>query len=951
VIVAGSVCSGVRGLGAQSLGGDVAQTQGAEPGLIAILSEPSKTGAAVELAVMELSTRRLRWKKSIQASARPQILRDVVVTASGESLVAYDLATGTERFRSLLGRPLWLGAAQSGKTLVVTTGTASWDPRQRGSTLLALDAESGDVRWRRDVPFALSAPVIRAERALVVADHADLWTLDLASGSDTGCGPLGGNTVEWLEAAPGGLMFGAAEARLLAPDAHERGSTLELARRDLPGRPFIQASSYLPVPGARSAHGRVAAIAPLRTGEHGPALAGDMFYFVFYRDVFGFRADGSLAWAQLVDTDVVRAAADDAGLWLVTEAGLAMQLDAGTGEAKNATGLGFRVASAEIRPALAGNVPPPTAAAPLAGAAGASPGQPGDVGAVPQPSAAGVAGSASTAAAAASSVSAVPAQPTGASNASATTSPPAGAASSARSATPSAASGASNVSAAAARMGAPLEAAAPSRGGSPATNAQPDATSRLQASLRRVAEDTDARLLPARLLAVDELAALDAPSASGDLLAVYSAPNTPSGLRDRIAKRLRERTRGAEYLVAALAQHEDFIEERPAPPLRAIVPGLVTQHATHAVPGLVSQLFDPDTSVSDLEMVVSAIDALSGDEGREPLRRFFAMYRADSALAGDPTALLLSAQVLLARNDAPGRALIEAARDNAATSASLREQLAALLQPIAAAPGPVAEEVATAPVRAAAPVPIDLRTLLDAARPQLAPCVDAAQARSPKLSSVRLWFVAHPDGSVRDVHVTPIDKQLASCLGGKLAELRLPSDRKQLVSYQLTVRPPAGSESADDSIPANAEFWSQAERRAAKHARTPQTPPWWLDQNPLFVLLDETGAPRNTPAQPSVTASGAAAKASTPNAATGVAGVTPSSPAGAPAPEAAAASAPVPGRQTKPNTPASSPEATSGKPPQPAPQQPPAASGLKPAAAAPAQPEDQWWVPVEGGKH
>ncbi|HET6339724.1 MAG TPA: PQQ-binding-like beta-propeller repeat protein [Polyangiales bacterium] len=854
VIVAGSVCSGVRGLGAESLGG----AGGASPtqaGLIAVLGEPAVKDGPAELLVMELGSQRLLWKKPVKASARPQILENVVVTSSGEELVAFDLTTGNERFRSALGRPLLIGAAQSGETVLITTGTSSWDPKQRGSSLIALDAHSGDERWRRDVPYSLSAPAIRAQRALVVSDHADLWTLDLERGSDTGCGPLGGNTVEWLDAAPSGLLFGAAEARQLGPDAREAAGSLELARRDLPGRPFIRGSSYLPVPAARSAHGRVAAIAPLRTSEGGPALAGDMFYFVFYRDVFGFRADGSLAWAQLVDADVARARASETGLWLVTEAGILLQLDAATGEPSNAQSLGVRVASAELRPATAAvqpSAPPLSAAAPATEQPAAPPASAPSQPASPQLAAA------------------APANP-------AAWQPP-------KPYTPT-----------------------------------PEALARLQASLRRVADDTDARLLPARSLAVDEIAALETPSATGDLLAIYAAPNTPSQLRERIAKRIRERTSGSEHLVAALAQHQDFLEERPAPPLRAIVPGVVTQHDTNAVPGLIDQLFDPNTPVSDLGLVVSAIDALSGDQGREPLRRFFAMYRADSAFAHDPSALVLTAQALLARNDASSRSLLEATRDSALASPALREELSSLLAPPPAAAPPEQVAVVAAAPEAGPPPPIELRTLLEAARPQLAPCVDAAQARSPKLTTVRLWFVALPDGSVRDVRVMPIDKQLASCLEQKLAEMRLPNDRKQLVGFQLAVTPAAASASSEAAATSD-DFWAMAQLRASKHTRSPQTPPWWQDKNPLFVVMDATTGLRaaQQPAEPQTAAQQPVA---------------------------------APTKSTEPKQPQPKRSDTRTRSAQPEPSQPPpAASGPKPAAAEPPQPgsEDAWWLPQEG---
>jgi hypothetical protein len=736
-VIAGNVCSGVRPLGPDSLGPPAAS--GPHAGLLALIADGARPGAAQELVLVELTTHRVRWRKSLQASARPEILQDVVVVAAADqSLVAYDLASGAERFRSRLERPLWLGAAQSGRTLLFTSTAASWDPRLRGSSLIAVDADSGRVRWRREVPYALSKPVLRGARVLVVADRADLWTLDLESGDDTGCGPLGGNSVEWLESDGSQVFFGAAEARLLGADAREQGPALELPRSDLPGHPFFRASSYQPLPAMRSAHGRVAVLAPLHTRE--AQLSASPFYFVFYRDVFGFRPDGALAWTQLLPADVARAQASDSGLWLIDEAGGLSAFDAQSGSRLASAELGLRVASADLQP--------PAAAA---------------VSGIPQP---------------------------------------------------------------------------------------PAAAGALQAGLKRLAADTDSRLLPARTLAVDELARLDNDEATGDLLDLYSAPNTPSLLQERIAKRLAERTHGADYLLRALGQHADFLEQRPAPPLRAIVPALVRQHEMRALPGLIEQLFDPETDVADLPLVVSAIDALSGEEGSEPLGRFFSMYRADSALAPSPRALALAAEALIARGDMGSRALLETTRDNPATTPALREQLTQLLRPpapvISEAPG----EVAAAPLPEAPPP--ELRAVLDAARPTFEPCLTLARTRAPKLNAVRVSFIAQPDGSARDVHVMPIDQKLGECMQAKLGQLHLPSanQSKRLVSYRMVLPPSAASTwAAKEREPAGGPFWTHAERAAGKDARVPAQPPWWVDQNPLFVAIDTPSSPRAAPAQ------------------------------------------------------------------------------------------------------
>jgi hypothetical protein len=365
----------------------------------------------------------------------------------------------------------------------------------------------------------------------------------------------------------------------------------------------------------------------------------------------------------------------------------------------------------------------------------------------------------------------------------------------------------------------------------------------LEASLRVIARDSDARLLPARLLAVDELVRLDAPSVTRDLLAIYAGANTPTGLRDRIAKVLRDRKPGREHLLEALEQHEDFLDERPAPPLRAIVPGLMQAGETRAVPGLVAQLFDPDTPAADLALLVSAIDALGGDEVREPLARFFAMYRADSALAGDPRALGLAAQALYARNQAATQALLEQAHASEATLPALREELADLLAAKAAEPSAAPVEqaaVEAAPVEPAALSLGALRAAMGSSASPFSPCIAEARQREPKLGNLRLWFVVQAGGKARDLRVMPDDRVLAKCLESQLAPLRIDigQNERQLVSYRFTPTPAEASAPPERQHKQEESFWAPAERAAAKDARVSQAPPWWQDKNPLFVAID-----------------------------------------------------------------------------------------------------------------
>jgi hypothetical protein len=625
-----------------------------------------------------------------------------------------------------------------GRLVIFTSTSLSFRPGERGSTVTAVDARSGARVWERRVSYALSAPSVAGDKLLLLSDHADVWALDARSGSDVGCTRLGEPT-EWLATNAGGTLLGTSDAhRLPAAGSDERLAPPIAA---LPGRPALHASAYQAVPAKRSAHGRVGVVAGFEARAGVPRLADDSYFFVFYRDVFAYRADGRLAWARLLDSDVVRAAVSVAGLSLLSEDGSLRRLDPVTGaelqQVRLVTGL---VASADItRGSLA--------------------------------------------------------------------------------------------------AGGPAAAAQPAAAGEPAAAA-------LRGALLEIALDTDARLLPARLLAVTALAALQEPAVTEDLLRIYTQPGVPVAMRERIAKLLPTRRLGTEYLVDALLEDYDFLEDRSPPPLAAIVPALVAAHETRAVPRLVERLFDPDTRLDELVGLVDAIALLGDSSAGEPLARFLAMYHADSSLAENPAALLAAARALHARVSPANRALLATLTNDVATLPALRAGLAELQQP------PAAEVVASPASSVAETTLASLpERLSDEAlqRPfvehadELRACTLEELTRNPNLRSLRLSFVVQSDGGFSGLSVLPDHAELLSCLQARLGSMRFPLFRgpRRLASYSVAVHantdlalaPPteAGAERA---------FWRLAELRAGPVATLPSVPPWWQDENPLFVAVD-----------------------------------------------------------------------------------------------------------------
>lgn len=427
----------------------------------------------------------------------------------------------------------------------------------------------------------------------------------------------------------------------------------------------------------------------------------------------------------------------------------------------------------------------------------------------------------------------------------------------------------------------------------------------LRQELRKLAIDTDARLLPSRRLAVTALAALPDPEATRDLLDIYRERAAPVELRRHVARVLGTRKVGSEYLVEALDGDYNFLTGEPAPPLAAIVPGLVTNGEARAVPRLIDRLFDPDTRLSELKLLVEAIAALAGPEAQKPLSEFFALYHADSALRDDASSLLSAAQVLWTSGAA---AAVEAVAKDPSTLDAVTSGLVPLMA--TAEPSEPA-----APTEQPQPEPqperVIPRRLSESAiantfaqhAPALRECVAQELARNAGARALRFSLVIEGSGEVSRFSVWPKRDELMQCLQPKISAMRFPAfaQRRRLTHYTLSLRPAEANEEATPSEQESTKpFWFVAQLRAVGRPALAELAPWWRDQNPLFVSVEEPSKPTQAKRPDSATDSGMETASHGPEAATGTA-------------------------------------ADSGKPkPE---------TGSEPKAKAPAA-TDQWWLPT-----
>jgi hypothetical protein len=165
--------------------------------------------------------------------------------------------------------------------------------------------------------------------------------------------------------------------------------------------------------------------------------------------------------------------------------------------------------------------------------------------------------------------------------------------------------------------------------GAPSPGQSVDART-LATRLMTAAQDQDARLVPARLLAVHALAAMQEDDATADLIELCDSPRMAPAVRDRACVELRQRSIGAEHLLAILERHAGYLEGTTAPPVGALAKAVASLKEKRAVGALIAHLKDPNTPSRDLPTLVGALGDLGDPAAAEPLAGFLRLYHADA---------------------------------------------------------------------------------------------------------------------------------------------------------------------------------------------------------------------------------------------------------------------------------------------------------------------------------
>ncbi len=176
-----------------------------------------------------------------------------------------------------------------------------------------------------------------------------------------------------------------------------------------------------------------------------------------------------------------------------------------------------------------------------------------------------------------------------------------------------------------------------------------------------------------------ELGKAEDPQATKALIDLASDPRTPPPLIVDAEAALATRRNGADFMIAALGRHYDFLKDvlKP-PPVGPLADALLAMKESRAAPALVAHLFDPADTTDAIKRAAAALAQIATKAELAQLRSFFALYRStadDDSLA---QAVVSAAQAIVRLGGPEDKALVAHGAEDPMTISAIKPQLFAL---------------------------------------------------------------------------------------------------------------------------------------------------------------------------------------------------------------------------------------------------------------------------------
>jgi outer membrane protein assembly factor BamB len=208
----------------------------------------------------------------------------------------------------------------------------------------------------------------------------------------------------------------------------------------------------------------------------------------------------------------------------------------------------------------------------------------------------------------------------------------------------------------------------------------PAAVPSLAEQLSTALLNREAQLATAKRLLLRELAAQKDEAATKTLVELASDERTSPMILGEARQALSDRRNGAQYMLAALEKHYDYLKDvLHPPPVGPIATALAAMNDERAAPLLASHLFDTADTEDDIRRAAEALVRLATPGQAPALSQFFGMYRAAAPSEDVEIAVVSAAQALVKVGGADGQARVEAAMHDAMTLPMIRERLQAMV--------------------------------------------------------------------------------------------------------------------------------------------------------------------------------------------------------------------------------------------------------------------------------
>lgn len=186
---------------------------------------------------------------------------------------------------------------------------------------------------------------------------------------------------------------------------------------------------------------------------------------------------------------------------------------------------------------------------------------------------------------------------------------------------------------------------------------------------------------PQRFL-LRELGAMEEPIVTKALIDLASNVRTPPQLLADARKLLAARRNGADYMLAALERHYDFLSDiLRSPPVGPMADALAAMNEAKAAKPLARHLNDAANTPDDIERAARALSKLGTKEELGDLETFFALYRATASDKELVNAVISVAEALIRIGGDAGKKIVADAAADPMTQPEVKSGLETLAAP------------------------------------------------------------------------------------------------------------------------------------------------------------------------------------------------------------------------------------------------------------------------------